>query len=60
MYHTNTDIPKKSSKLHPLTKIDKKQNRQRAKERVGIEHTNRKLKSFVFSRRPIEIIRDLT
>ena len=45
-YHSNTDIPKKSSKLHPLTKNDKKQNRQKAKERVGIEHTNRKFKIF--------------
>lgn len=40
-FHSNTEIPKKSSKLHPLTKSDKKLNRQKAKERVGIEHTNR-------------------
>ena len=45
-FHSNTEIPKKSSKLHPLTKDDKKQNRQKAKERVGIEHTNRKVKIF--------------
>jgi len=45
-YHSNTDIPKKSSKLHPLTKEDKKQNRKKAKERVGIEHTNRRFKIF--------------
>lgn len=45
-YHRNTDIPKKSSKHHPLTKTDKKQNRQFAKERIGIEHTNRKMKIF--------------
>lgn len=45
-YHPNTDIPKKSSKLCPLTKNDKKQNRQKAKERIGIEHTNRRFKIF--------------
>ena len=45
-FHSNTEIPKKSSKLHPLTKNDKKLNRQKAKERVGIEHTNRKIKIF--------------
>ena len=45
-YHSNTDIPKKASKNHPLTKKDKKENRQFAKERIGIEHTNRKMKIF--------------
>ena len=45
-YHSNTDIPKKSSKHHPLTKEDKKENRQLAKERISIEHTNRKMKIF--------------
>jgi hypothetical protein len=45
-YHANTDIPKKASKKYPLTKEDKKQNRKLAKERIGIEHTNRKIKIF--------------
>lgn len=45
-YHSNTDIPKKSSKLYRLTKNDKEQNQQKTKERVGIEHTNRKFKIF--------------
>lgn len=45
-FHTNTDIPKKSSKKNPLTKEDKKNNKKLSKERVGIEHTNRKIKIF--------------
>lgn len=44
--HSNTDIPKKSSKKNPLTKNDKKNNKELGKERVGIEHTNRKIKIF--------------
>lgn len=45
-YHSNTDIPQKSSKNHPLTKEDKKKNKKLAQERIGIEHTNRKVKIF--------------
>lgn len=45
-YHGKTDIPKKASKNHPLTKKEKKENRQFAKERIGIEHTNGKIKIF--------------
>ena len=44
--HENTAIPFKNTKLHPLTKEQKKYNRQLAKQRVPIEHTNRKLKIF--------------
>lgn len=44
--HTNTEIPIKKSKNKPLTKQQKKANRQLAKERIYIEHTNAKLKVF--------------
>lgn len=45
-YHANSDIPKKSSQKYPLTKEDKKRNSTLAKEGIGIEHTNRKMKIF--------------
>lgn len=44
--HINTDLPQKKSKNKPLTKQLMKNNRQLAKERVYIEHTNRKCKVF--------------
>lgn len=44
--HPNTDNPIKGSKNHKLTKEEKKQNRELAKQRVFIEHTNAKCKVF--------------
>ena len=44
--HENTAIPFKKTKLNLLTKEQKKYNRELAKQRVPIEHTNRKLKIF--------------
>ena len=44
--HENTAIPFKKTKLHPLTKEQKKYNRELAKQRIPIEHSNRKLKIF--------------
>ena len=44
--HENTAIPFKKTKLNPLTKEQKKFNRELAKQRVPIEHVNRKLKIF--------------
>lgn len=44
--HRNTRLPKKNSKFNKLTKIQKKENRQLAKERVPVEHQNAKLKVF--------------
>jgi hypothetical protein len=44
--HPNTQLPKKNSKHHKLTKTEKKENRQLAKQRVPIEHENAKLKVF--------------
>ncbi len=45
-FHKNSDVPKKSSKHHPLSKIDKQNNKKLAKERIGIEHLNKKIKVF--------------
>lgn len=44
--HENTAIPFKKTKLHPLTKEQKKNNRELAKQRVPIEDSHRKLKIF--------------
>ena len=44
--HKNSTHPIKSSKKKNLTKADKKFNRQLAKERVPIEHVNRRCKIF--------------
>ena len=39
-------IPKKRSKLHPLTESDKKYNLKVSKSRVVVEHIIRRLKRF--------------
>lgn len=44
--HKNSIVPHKSSKNHPLTKEQKKQNRELASQRIPIEHTNRMMKIF--------------
>lgn len=49
-YHRNSVIPHKSSKLKPLTKLEKKQNRELSKQRIGVEHAFCRLKRFrIFS-----------
>ena len=45
-HHGNSQIPYKSSKLHPLTGEQKVQNRQLARERFVAEHIIRSLKIF--------------
>ena len=45
-FHTNTWIPYKSSKNNPLTKEQKKYNKQISSLRIYIEHTNRLCKIF--------------
>jgi len=42
--HANSEIPKKKTKLHPLTKEEKAKNRQLSKERILIENINAKIK----------------
>lgn len=44
--YPNAEVPFKSSKHHPLTKEQKRYNRQLAKERTMIEHRNRECKIF--------------
>jgi len=45
-FHQNTDLPKKNTKKHKLTKEQKRANKKLAKERVPIEHINAKIKVF--------------
>jgi len=44
--HVNCDIPKKKSKLHPLTLEDKMVNKAKASARIFVEHVNAKIKTF--------------
>lgn len=45
-YHANTAIPNKSNKGEKLSKEEKRNNRLLSKQRIGIEHVNRKIKIF--------------
>ena len=42
----NVILPKKNSKLHPLTRTEKKANRELARKRVKVENVIRRLKIF--------------
>ncbi len=44
--HTNSETPKKASKLHPLTDDEKVNNTRISKERIFIEHINSHIKRF--------------
>lgn len=44
--HANSQLPKKKTKLKPLTKADKKANRKLSSKRVTNEHVIGKLKCF--------------
>jgi hypothetical protein len=43
-FHANSEVPFKKSKNRPLTPEEKAFNRQLARERIAIEHVNRKIK----------------
>lgn len=45
-FHQLSEIPKKKSKKHQLTQEEKRRNRELNRQRVFIEHVNRKLKIF--------------
>lgn len=45
-FHSNIEIPLKSSKNHKLTSDDKKENQKKASKRIFIEHINAKIKTF--------------
>jgi IS5 family transposase len=44
--YPKAEVPYKSSKYHPLSKDQKRYNRQLAKERIVVEHRNRECKIF--------------
>ena len=46
VYHSNSFIPVKSSKLHQLTEGEKAYNKRLARRRVAIEHINGRIKVF--------------
>lgn len=45
-YHANSKLPHKKTKLHPLTKEKKQDNRQLASDRVFSENVNARVKRF--------------
>jgi len=45
-YHKKSETPKKKSMKNPLTKEERANNIRLAKERILVEHVNRKLKVF--------------
>lgn len=50
--HQNSEIPHKNSKKQPLTKEQKRQKRELAKQRISIEHVNRMMKIFLILKYP--------
>ena len=44
--HANTAMPIKKTKLKPLTKEQKRANREQSRERIGVENTIGSLKHF--------------
>jgi IS5 family transposase len=50
--HRNSKIPRKSSKLHPLSDMDKSYNKRLARKRIVVEHINAKIKTFKIMAHP--------
>ena len=44
--HGNTEMPKKRTKLNPLSKEDKIENKSKSSKRIPVEHVNAKIKAF--------------
>ena len=44
--HVNSKIPHKKTKKNPLTKEQKKENKELSKQRIPVEHINRRCKIF--------------
>jgi len=44
--HENTEMPKKKTKLNPLSKEDKLENKNKSSKRITVEHVNAKIKAF--------------
>ena len=51
-FHANSNIPRKASKLHPLTDKDKSYNKRLARKRIIVEHINAKIKTFKITAHP--------
>jgi len=45
-FHENIEMPKKKTKLNPLSKEDKLENKNKSSKRIPIEHINAKIKAF--------------
>ncbi len=45
-YHENSEMPKKKTKLNPLSKEDKLENKKKSSKRIPVEHINAKIKAF--------------
>ena len=45
-FHKNIEMPKKKTKLNPLSKEDKFENKNKSSKRIPIEHINAKIKAF--------------
>jgi len=45
-FHENTEMPKKRTKLKPLSKDDKQENKKKSSKRIPVEHVNAKIKVF--------------
>ena len=48
----NAEIPKKKTKLNPLTKEDKKYNNKLSSKRIIVEQINAKIKVFKITKHP--------
>jgi len=44
--HTNSTLPPKRSKLHPLAKQERRENREVSRQRIFVEHAIRFVKRF--------------
>jgi IS5 family transposase len=44
--HREVQIPRRASKLHPLTPVQKRENRRLASQRVVVEHTIARIKKY--------------
>jgi hypothetical protein len=44
--HTNATLPKKKSKKHPLSREDKRKNREISRQRIAVENVLSMLKRF--------------
>ena len=58
--HTNSLLPKKRSKNHPLSKQERSKNREISRKRIFVEHAIRFIKGFVSSRNAIVTVENVS